>query len=171
MIANLDQPSEVLPHLLVGSWETATNQEDLEAYGVTHILSLTDEGAPTPDSAIVHLHCPLSDHGLTDLQASLRICVEFIGSAAASGGIVLVHCVLGVNRSPTFCMAYLVKSEGWTLREAFEHLCRVRVYVAPHSLYVSQLQEVEIALHGTATLSAEEVDAYLHALVGSHQKP
>lgn len=39
--------------------------------------------------------------------------------AAVEGGKVLVHCVAGVNRSPSAVLMYLVRHGGMTLKEAF----------------------------------------------------
>lgn len=164
MIPNLDEPSEVLPGLLVGSWETATNPEIRRAHGITHVLSLAEEGAPCFESSVAHHFCPLSDYGLSELEKSIDQPIAFIDSGLTSGGTVLAHCLLGVNRSPTVCMAYLVRAKGWTLRASFEHLCRVRVFVAPHSRYVKQLRAIEASVRGETTLSVEEVEAYLGKL-------
>lgn len=38
------------------------------------------------------------------------------------GEVVLVHCVAGVSRSVTLCLAYLVKWEKMTLRDAYHHM-------------------------------------------------
>ena len=41
---------------------------------------------------------------------------------------VLVHCHIGVNRSPTVVLAYLMKYEGYTLKSAVEHV-KARLYL------------------------------------------
>jgi len=43
---------------------------------------------------------------------------RFFDEARESGGRALVHCELGVNRSATLAVAYLVDSEGVTLTQA-----------------------------------------------------
>jgi len=39
-----------------------------------------------------------------------------------------VHCHVGVNRSPTVVLAYLMKYEGYTLKSAVEHV-KARLYL------------------------------------------
>ena len=41
---------------------------------------------------------------------------------------VLVHCQMGSNRSPTVVIAYLVKVEGWPLRQALLHVKKWSVF-------------------------------------------
>lgn len=45
--------------------------------------------------------------------------------------MVLLHCLMGINRSATVAMAVLMKLEGWTLEEAYTHTHRCRRCVAP----------------------------------------
>lgn len=39
-----------------------------------------------------------------------------------NGDVVLVHCVAGISRSVTLCLAYLVKWQKMTLRDAYYHM-------------------------------------------------
>ena len=46
-------------------------------------------------------------------------------AAADAGGVtggVLVHCSEGKSRSVTLVLAFLMQSQGWTLKQALEHV-------------------------------------------------
>ena len=70
-----------------------------------------------------------------------------------SGGKTLVHCVAGVSRSATLCLAYLIKHERMPLKKAFAHLKSRRQSIKPNAGFFTQLIEFEIRLLGVATVS------------------
>ena len=58
------------------------------------------------------------------------------------GGVVLVHCVAGVSRSATICLAYLTRYYC-SLREAWQHVKTIRPWVRPNYNFMQQLGEWE----------------------------
>lgn len=60
-----------------------------------------------------------------------------------SGGKVLVHCEAGISRSPTICMAYLMKTKLFRLEEAFEYIKQRRSLVSPNFSFMGQLLHYE----------------------------
>lgn len=59
------------------------------------------------------------------------------------GGKVLVHCEAGVSRSPTICMAYLMKTKQLHLKEAFEFIKQRRSVISPNFGFMGQLLQYE----------------------------
>jgi hypothetical protein len=85
----------------------------LEAAGITHILSLLSpvERRLIPDSipgTFTHLLILCRDTPGANLLQYLPQTTRFIDSAVRSGGTVLVHCGLGVSRSATALLAYIL---------------------------------------------------------------
>lgn len=70
-----------------------------------------------------------------------------------AGGLTLVHCVAGVSRSATLCLAYLVKHRGMSLREAYVHLKKARPCVRPNCGFFNQLIDFERKTRGNASVS------------------
>lgn len=66
----------------------------------------------------------------SDRQAKYRLknvglsiaSTSYCRQVVTNGGVVLVHCVAGVSRSVTLCLAYLVKWQKMTLRNAYHHM-------------------------------------------------
>lgn len=59
------------------------------------------------------------------------------------GGKVLVHCEAGVSRSPTICMAYLMKTKQFRLKEAFDFVKQRRNVISPNFGFMGQLLQYE----------------------------
>lgn len=68
-------------------------------------------------------------------------------------GRVLVHCVAGVSRSATLCLAYFIKYGGMSLREAFAYVVKRRPCIRPNNTFFKQLIDFEIENRGTASVS------------------
>jgi atypical dual specificity phosphatase len=66
-----------------------------------------------------------------------------INEHLTSGGRVLVHCVLGVSRSTSLCLAYYIKYRNMTLKQAFEHVSSKRPCVRPNPGFWRQLIDYE----------------------------
>lgn len=65
----------------------------------------------------------------------------------------LIHCVAGVSRSVTFCIAYLMKYHRMTLLEAYNHVKLKRSMIRPNCGFFRQLIEYEQRLYETNTVT------------------
>lgn len=70
-----------------------------------------------------------------------------IDSIHQKGGCTLVHCVAGISRSATVCIAYLMKHWCWELQRAFDFLKAKRSCVAPNLSFMGQLLAFEKQLN------------------------
>ena len=60
-------------------------------------------------------------------------------SVRHKGGCTFVHCMAGISRSATVCIAYLMKHLCWELQIAFDYLKSKRSCVAPNLSFMGQL--------------------------------
>lgn len=60
-----------------------------------------------------------------------------------TGGKILVHCEAGISRSPTICMAYLMKTKKLCLEEAFDYIKQRRSLISPNFGFMGQLLQYE----------------------------
>jgi protein-tyrosine phosphatase len=61
-------------------------------------------------------------------------------------GAVLVNCVVGLSRSPAFVIAYLMKTQNMSLKEAYNEVRRARPKINPNSSFIRQLEEYQNSL-------------------------
>jgi len=133
--------SQVLPQLFVGSCPTKTDDiNHLKAdYGITAILNLqTDHDFDYCDLdwgriesrcnelGIAVQRIPIRDFDGEDLRRKLSQCVQALDTLLKNGQTVYTHCNVGMDRSPSVAIAYLVWRQSWNLNDAIEHVTRCR---------------------------------------------
>jgi atypical dual specificity phosphatase len=60
--------------------------------------------------------------------------------------------VAGVSRSASICIAYLIKYDGMTLKQAYEFVQAKRSQIRPNIGFFQQLIEFEESIHGITTV-------------------
>lgn len=146
---------EVYPNIIVGGENAARNKECLTRLGVTHILNTAQgSGIGQVDTdetyyrmqGIKFMGLPLDDAEETDILRHLDEVASFIDEALRDKGRVLVHCVLGMSRSPSVLAAYLMYRKRMTAVEALKTI-RQRREIHPNSGFLQQLCDLDLKLH------------------------
>lgn len=144
---------EVHQGIFVGDEASARNIKFLQKMGITHVLN-TAEGVWTDcsfvdltesyfaGSGIKYLGLPVWDSTHVHILPYLGCANEFIASALQSGGKVMVNCQMGVSRSATCAMSYMMITEGWTAPSVLR-LFRKRRDVRPNDFYLTQLIQLD----------------------------
>ncbi|GAQ80516.1 dual specificity protein phosphatase [Klebsormidium nitens] len=110
--------------LLLGAYDAASCPYVLQSLGVTHVVQVMKKSWPIRPPKFVNFEYFVIDVDDRDeeaekLAAAWDDAFEFISAALKSGrGKVYVHCFAGVSRSPTVCIAYLMKEKGMRLEDA-----------------------------------------------------
>eukprot|EP00931_Biecheleriopsis_adriatica_P102044 TRINITY_DN77071_c0_g1_i1.p1 TRINITY_DN77071_c0_g1~~TRINITY_DN77071_c0_g1_i1.p1 ORF type:complete len:295 (+),score=59.91 TRINITY_DN77071_c0_g1_i1:29-886(+) len=91
----------------------------------------------------------------------------FIEDSLQYGGVV-VHCAMGVSRSSSTCIAYLMLRRGMSLEAAFRQVFQARDHIMPNVGFWQQLQSLEHRLHGSHStcrgMDAGQQDAAAQAM-------
>lgn len=129
--------SLVRAHLALGSRGCAEDRATLLDYEIGAILSLT---ATAPGLQIPHHTVEIQDrHPLP--SGVIRECVDFIDYHEHQGNRVLLHCEMGISRSPAICACFLYEREGISLEEA-HYRTKVRHPIAdPHPVLLASIEE------------------------------
>ncbi|RZF47799.1 hypothetical protein LSTR_LSTR006063 [Laodelphax striatellus] len=154
-VSDLFSISEVAPELLLCG-AAAVNEDSLKAAGgVDCVISAAPELPPPPlppQSLIMVLRIPVLDNLSEDILTHLHRVADCINEIKCKGGRTLVHCVAGVSRSASLCLAYLIKYHNMSLRRAFQHLRSRRRCVRPNSHFFYQLIQFEREVKGKASV-------------------
>ncbi|TGZ84661.1 phosphatases II, partial [Ascodesmis nigricans] len=131
---------EIIPGLYLGSLEAAVDHPLLAANKITHILSLTSTPIPVPPPKnIHHTHHIVRDSKTSNLMEILLSSLETIENAFTVR--ILVHCRMGISRSASVVLAYLLKHHSHeNLNSALKFLSSVRPCVNPNQGFRSQLE-------------------------------
>lgn len=116
----------ILDRLAVGA---TTDVPQAQEAGITAVLSLC-EVAPAPILGMRMCHSPVPDEVFlsSELWSGLT---TWLSRHLRKGYTVLVHCRLGVSRSPTLCAAHLIQA-GFAPEEALARVQRCRPIAQPH---------------------------------------
>ncbi|XP_006805940.1 dual specificity protein phosphatase 26-like isoform X1 [Neolamprologus brichardi] len=150
--AIISHADEVWPRLYIGDQHSAENQADLYKNHITHILNAahsTRKGQPDiyEGMKITYMGVEAHDSCNYDMSVNFQAAADFIHRGLSRGGKVLVHCHVGVSRSATLVLAYLMLKQNLTLVEA---ICAVKESrgVIPNRGFLRQLIKLDEQLFG-----------------------
>ncbi|KAB5543363.1 hypothetical protein PHYPO_G00078210 [Pangasianodon hypophthalmus] len=144
---------EVWPRLYIGDQDIASNRQELIKLGITHILNCAQSkwrgGAEYYEGMNITYHgIEAHDSPSFDMSVNFYPAAEFIHKALSMGGTVLVHCAVGVSRSATLVLAYLMIRQNMTLVEAIKTVKDHRG-VTPNRGFLRQLSGLDSILRAS----------------------
>ncbi|XP_070204790.1 uncharacterized protein [Littorina saxatilis] len=149
ILGQMDAPSQILDFLYLGSEWNASNLEELQKLGIKYILNVTREIDNFFTGMLHYYNVRLYDVESSDLLKFWPKTHKFIHKAKKHGSKVLVHCKMGVSRSASTVMAYLMKENRWSLTEAFDFVKARRSCVRPNKGFMEQLHTYEGILNAS----------------------
>lgn len=170
-------PSRILPFLYLGNLNHASNALMLRALGITHVVSMGESALIPPKNATSLLGRPrtgpngglvqnslwhehkagriqvldmknVADDGIDSIRPHIDRAMAFIEECRQSGGKVLVHCRVGVSRSATIVIAYVMKHLKMDLTSAYLMVRsrRLNILIQPNLLFMWALRKLEADL-------------------------
>jgi hypothetical protein len=112
--------------------------------GITHIINCSSEHECLfSDTYIEYLHVKLEDSLDEDLCGKLERAIEFITEALNSNksSKILVHCNLGISRSASILISYIVFKYKICFEAALNYVKDKRVQVEPNLNFAKQLKK------------------------------
>ncbi|CAO1396599.1 unnamed protein product [Diamesa hyperborea] len=143
---------EVYPRIYIGDAAAAKNKQYLRMMGITHVLNTaegtrfgqvdTGHGYYRDMPALRYMGFALIDQPSTDISRYFYIAAKFIENGINSGGKVLVHCFVGMSRSATCALAYLMISRKMSATEAIRTV-RMHRDIHPNEGFLQQLADLD----------------------------
>lgn len=154
---SISQPNRILDHLYL-SGSRAVTEKNVEKLSITCILNLTMDIPLLKMNGVESKKLLCNDLPSQDLAKYFDECSDKIHEIGRSGGRTLVHCVAGVSRSASICIAYLIKHNSMSLREAYFFVKEKRCIIRPNIGFFKQLIQYEKNVRGQDNQSVELVD-------------
>ncbi|XP_036294053.1 dual specificity protein phosphatase 13 isoform X2 [Pipistrellus kuhlii] len=147
MLSHID---EVWPNLFLGDAYAARDKSKLAQLGITHIVNVAAGKFQVDTGAKFYHGMPLEYYGIEaddnpffDLSVYFLPVARYIRTAlSVPQGRVLVHCAMGVSRSATVVLAFLMIYENMTLVKAIQTVQTHRD-ICPNSGFLRQLQVLD----------------------------
>lgn len=140
--------NEIVPgKLWIGDYESAFNMENslLTKHNIQCVVSIGSSETSYTLCTYPHIkyhRIVCSDEPDELLSEHFEEATRFIYES----GRVLVHCAMGISRSATICIAYLMRYHLHSFPRAFDMVKRARSIIDPNEGFLRQLTEYEQSL-------------------------
>ncbi|KAM6266123.1 dual specificity protein phosphatase 13B-like isoform 2-T2 [Porphyrio hochstetteri] len=144
---------EVWPNLYVGDLYVARDKAQLSRMGISHVVNAAAGKFRINTGPKFYRDLPVDYYGIEaednpnfDLSIYFYPVARYIRAALNSPrGKVLVHCAMGISRSATLVLAFLMICEDMSLADAIQTV-RAHRGICPNSGFFKQLWELDLQL-------------------------
>ncbi|CAK89645.1 unnamed protein product (macronuclear) [Paramecium tetraurelia] len=136
--------------LYLGNINAANDSSYLRKHDVGAVLSVIDTSDIKLEKSVIHLWIAAEDCEKVQLIRYFDQASNFIQDNLRHTNV-LVHCYAGISRSSSLIIAYLLKCQGYSLKEALTKLKCQRPQVDPNDGFLEQLKQYEEKLKQSKT--------------------
>lgn len=135
-------------HIFLGSLAAANNVYILEKNNIKHILSFLDFSPQItcPDKFSYKLFF-MHDNVCQDILSSIKEVIPLIEIAAQKNENVFIHCHMGISRSVTVVVAWLMWKNNMSFAHALQKVKKQRYFAQPNYNFSNQLAQWEQEKH------------------------
>ncbi|XP_053816789.1 serine/threonine/tyrosine-interacting-like protein 1 isoform X1 [Vidua chalybeata] len=149
-------PVEILPaKLYMGNFKQASDKQMQKDLRIKALVNVSEQPVTLFAEEGKCLHVSVPDSLEADLLSSFPTISHFI-DAQLDVGAVLVFSSLGISRSSTATMAYLMHSCRFSLQRAWKYLLKCKMNMRPHRGFVEQLSAWETQIYGFPVTDVSE---------------
>ncbi|XP_056362894.1 serine/threonine/tyrosine-interacting-like protein 1 isoform X1 [Oenanthe melanoleuca] len=149
-------PVEILPaKLYMGNFKQASDKQIQKDLQIKSLVNVSEDPVTLFAEEGKSLHIPVPDSLEADLFSSFPTISHFI-DAQLEVGAVLVFSSLGISRSSTATMAYLMHSCRFSLQRAWKYLLKCKMNMRPNRGFVEQLSAWENQIYGSPVTDVTE---------------
>jgi protein-tyrosine phosphatase len=139
---------EIIPGVFLGNYDQAENLPLLERYKITHILNVANGLENCFPNKFVYRSVQLDDNPTQNIAAHFQdnleyVLFRFIEGALQQGGKVFVHCLMGVSRSATAVIAFVMWKNHLHFREAYALTKQKHSDTGPNPGFIQQLRNYQ----------------------------
>ncbi|KAF2077417.1 hypothetical protein CYY_001266 [Polysphondylium violaceum] len=133
-------PSEVIKDFLYLGGETAQCLNKLKSLKITHIVNMASEVQDSYTHLYKYYRADVDDRVSANIDEHFQPIIKFIEEAKQSNGRVLVHCQVGISRSASVVIAYLMKTMDTPYFDTYKFVKSKRCIIQPNPGFVRRLK-------------------------------
>ncbi|XP_078055732.1 dual specificity protein phosphatase 13A [Mustelus asterias] len=164
--AQLNHVDEVWPNLYIGDLLIAHDKKQLKKMGITHVLNAAHSKWGSVGDQIFYgkkinyYGIAADDSPEFDLSKYFYTAAEQIHQTLNTPGArLLVHCILGMSRSASLVLAYIMIYHNRCLLDAVNRLILYRP-ISPNRGFLQQLRQLDIKLNEEKKLQSTKGAIY-----------
>lgn len=162
------QIDEIMPYVYLTSTFGAT-PEAIYQKNVKIVINAARELPEQKLPGVQHVKLHVYDHKNEDLSVYFDWAADVIHSYSSQSYVVLVHCVMGISRSTSLVLCYLMKYHYMTLKESLDFVRAKRQIIRPNSGFMKQLiayeKKIFVEVHGqNAAQVSQQQQEHQHQL-------
>ncbi|XP_017494679.1 PREDICTED: dual specificity protein phosphatase 14-like [Rhagoletis zephyria] len=131
--------------------------ENIKELKIRCIINATHEMPLAKLPKVASLRVPVDDDPSENIFIYLDDVATVIHNVSKKGGRTMVHCLAGASRSSTLVIAYLIKYQEYTLKNAFCYLKSLRPCARPNIGFFNYLIKYESFYHKNNSVVMQEV--------------
>ena len=144
--------------MVLGNEDCARDKAFLDKNGITHILICAEGCEMFYEGQYKYKVIYLDDSPDQNILKYFKDAFDFINEAAITKGKIYIHCVMGISRSASIVIGYLMYMNKLSYNEAYMHVKSKRQQISPNSGFIQQLQHFEnILINVTYTDKAFDI--------------
>jgi protein-tyrosine phosphatase len=133
--------TQVLKNLYISDSKTVKDIFFLNDRNIKTIINCTSEIPNFFPSEFRYVKLNMNDNLSENIETRLSLSFFFIKKALENNEGIVVHCHMGISRSATIILYFLMKMYSWTYCEAYNFLKTKRPEIQPNFNYETQLRK------------------------------
>lgn len=137
-------PSKICDGVYVGNYGHAITERTLKRAGITHMvicLPRSEAYPPLRSAHWIHVEDSENPAEVAKMRDALPDTVDYIAEVVGAGGVVLVHCHMGISRSVTVAVAYMMRHHHMPFDAAMAHVRDKRPIANPNPRFQDILRQ------------------------------
>ena len=119
----------------------------------THIINVASEIKYSPqltqllaDNNIEVSYFPMYDTEDYNIEKVLQDLMSYMHIILSNGGRLYIHCAMGISRSATIVIAYLMTHKNMSFDEAYAYVKERRSWIRPNNRFMADLKALKTKL-------------------------
>ena len=133
--------SQITDNIFIGNFTSSRCKTNLIDKNIFSILNVS--GIELIPYTVNYLFFDIDDNPRENIKCIFKECYDFIDKNVKNNKNVLVHCQMGISRSTTIVIYYLMKKNNINFEEAYNIVKEKRGVTNPNYGFIEQLKSLK----------------------------